>query len=263
VSEVSQPASELLVEDRGQGVILLRLNRPKHKNALNLPLRQALASTFEQLAHNDQARCVVITGSESAFCAGADLREYVDATPMDVIRRNLPALWAPITYCPHPVIAAVCGPALGGGCELALRADVIVAGTGARFGQPEVLIGLMPGAGATQFLTHALGKFAAMKMLLTGDSIGAEEAAVRGLVSQVVPDAEVLDTALSMAGRIAQLPPLAVRQIKEVSLHSLHPGLESGQRLEHKAFQLLFASEDKTEGIRAFLQRRAPQFRGN
>jgi enoyl-CoA hydratase/carnithine racemase len=204
----------------------------------------------------------VLTGDDRAFCGGADLREYLHASTVEIAQRNLPALWAAISGCPKPLIAAVNGYALGGGCELAMQADIIVAGESARFGQPEVKVGLMPGAGATQRLTRAIGKARAMKLLLTGDMISAAEAFSFGLVSTVVPDTETLPAALELARRIADLPPLAIRQIKELTIESMNSSLEAGLRLEAKAFQLLFSSEDKTEGISAFLEKRPPVFRG-
>lgn len=252
----------LLSESPSPGVMLVRLNRPEVRNALNLQLRRDLAALFAKLSQDEAVRCIVLTGTEKAFCAGADLNEYVDATTIDVLLRDMHLLWGAIAECPKPVIAAVNGYALGGGCELAMHADIIVAGKSATLGQPEVRIGLMPGAGGTQRLTRAIGKFRAMRLLLTGQSITAAEAFAMGLVSAVVPDGEVLPDALKLAGTVAALPPLAVRQIKELVVESMNNTLESGLRLERKAFQLLFSSADKTEGIRAFLEKRKPEFRG-
>lgn len=247
-------APVLLRESRGSGVMLLRINRPHVRNALNLELRRALATEFVDLARQDDVRCIVITGDDRAFSAGADLREYVDAGPVEIIERHMDRLWGAIASCPKPLIAAVCGHALGGGCELAMHADIMIAGDGARFGQPEVTIGLIPGGGATQRLTRAVGKFAAMKLLLSGRQITAHEAKALGLVSEVVPDAEVLATALELAREIATYPPFAVRQIKELVLASMNVPLDTGLSLERKAFALMFSTQEKTDRIRAFLK---------
>jgi enoyl-CoA hydratase/carnithine racemase len=261
-TSVTSEESSVLVEYRPDGVVVVQLNRPQVRNALNLACRHRLAELFGQLTHNDEVRCVVLTGAEGMFCAGADLREYAEAGAIEIAHRNLQRLWASITDCPHPIVAAVQGFALGGGCELAMRADIIIAGETARFGQPEVRVGLIPGAGGTQYLTRILGKFVAMRLLLTGEQLTAREALERGLVSRVVPDAEVFTVALEVARSIAVAAPLAVRNIKELVVHGMDGSLESGSRLEHKAFQVLFASRDKAEGIRAFLEKRAPRFRG-
>jgi enoyl-CoA hydratase/carnithine racemase len=180
----------------------------------------------------------------------------VEASPLDIIARDMPRLWAAVAACPVPVIAAVRGYAIGGGCELAMHADIIVAGRSARFAQPEVQIGITPGGGATQRLTRAVGKFAAMRMVLTGEAIDADEAKAIGLVSLVVDDAEVLDRALAMARRIAGFPFFAVRQTKCLVLDSMNVPLDAGLRLEARAFQLCFATPEKSQRMRAFLDRR-------
>jgi enoyl-CoA hydratase len=252
--DAAPPAPVLLRESRGSGVMLLRINRPHVRNALNLELRRALATEFVDLAGQDDVRCIVITGDDRAFSAGADLREYVDASPVEIIERHMDRLWGAIASCPKPLIAAVRGHALGGGCELAMHADIMIAGDSARFGQPEVRIGLIPGGGATQRLTRAVGKFAAMKLLLSGRQITAHEAKALGLVSEVVPDAEVLAAALDLATEIATYPPFAVRQIKELVLASMNVPLDTGLSLERKAFQLMFSTHEKTDRIRAFLK---------
>lgn len=250
----------LLEEHPAPGVVLLRLHRPAVLNALNLALRQALAAAFTRLDADATVRVVILAGSERAFCAGADLNEYVDATPPEIIARQMDRLWGAISNCRKPVIAAVRGHALGGGCELAMHADILLAGQGARFGQPEVLIGLMPGGGATQRLTRAVGKFRAMQLLLTGAPINAAEALAMGLASEVVPDAEVETRALALAQQMAEGPQQALQFIKEAVLQGMHLPLEQGLQFERKSFQLLFATADKTEGIRARLEKRAPQF---
>jgi enoyl-CoA hydratase len=250
----------LLISTPAPGVAWVRLNRPHVLNALNLALRRELAAAVAQLDLDDAVRAIVLAGGDRAFCAGADLTEYVDADPVEIVGRDMDRLWGAVSACRKPVIAAVRGHALGGGCELAMHADLIVAGASARFGQPEVLIGLMPGGGATQRLTRAIGKFRAMRMLLTGEPIGAEDAHRCGLVSEVVDDEAVERRALDLATRLAGLPVLAVRYIKEAVLESMHGTLEAGLRFERKSFQLLFATDDKTEGIRARLEKRPAHF---
>lgn len=250
-----------LVEERpGDGVALLRLHRPTVLNALNLALRRALAEAFTRLDSDASVRVVVLAGSERAFCAGADLNEYVDASPGEIVERQMGRLWDAIAQCRKPVIAAVRGHALGGGCELAMHADIIVAGEGARFGQPEVVVGIMPGGGATQRLTRAVGKFRAMQLLMTGAPFSATEAFAMGLASEVVADAAVETRAIELAVQLAAGPQHALQSIKEAVLQGMNLPLDQGLAFERKAFQLLFATADKTEGMRARLDRRAPVF---
>src|SRR5712692_700694 len=207
--------TEVLLERPAEGIAVVRLNRPEVRNALNLKVRELLAEHFNALGSDEATRCVVLTGGEKVFAAGADIRDMVERTSIEMMIRRSERLWEPIASCPKPVIAAVNGYAFGGGCELAMLADIIVAGEGASFGQPEVRIGIMPAAGGTQRLTRAAGKFRAMRMLLTGEPVTARDAQAIGLVSDVVPDAEVFETALRIAKTIASMPPLAVTQIKE------------------------------------------------
>lgn len=256
-------SNPVLLESRpADGVALLRLNRPQALNALNLELRQALAASFQRLDADQSVRAIVLAGGERAFCAGADLQEYVVATPVEIIGRNMDRLWGAISSCRKPVIAAVRGHALGGGCELAMHADLIIAADSARFGQPEVLIGLMPGGGATQRLARAVGKFQAMRLLLTGQPVNAQEALQMGLASEVLPDAQLEERALQLAIQLAGLPALALRFIKEAVLESMNSTLDHGLQFERKSFQLLFATADKTEGIRARLEKRPARFEG-
>jgi enoyl-CoA hydratase/carnithine racemase len=243
----------LLWERPSVGVSLLRINRPEVRNALNLQLRRALADAFRFLASDDRTNVIVLTGDAKAFCAGADLTEYVDATPADIIERDMPGLWRAVADCRKPVIAAVNGYAIGGGCELAMHADIIVAGRSARFAQPEIAIGITPGGGATQRLTRAVGKFSAMRMMLTGDLIDAETARAIGLVSDLVDDTDVLSQALKIAGKIAAMPTVVARQVKQLVLDSMNVPLDAGLRMEMTAFQLSFASNEKTQRMRAFL----------
>jgi enoyl-CoA hydratase/carnithine racemase len=254
--------SEVLLERPADGVAVVRLNRPEVRNALNLAVRELLAKHFADFGNDEATRCIILTGGDKVFAAGADIRDMVDRTAMEMMARRAEDLWDPIASCPKPVIAAVNGYALGGGCELAMHADIIVAGEGASFGQPEVRVGIMPGAGGTQRLTRAVGKYRAMRMLLTGEPVTAREALAMGLVSDVVADGEVFETALRIAKTIVSMPPVAVRQIKEVVLAGQDASLEAAMMLERKAFQLLFATGDQKEGMRAFLEKRKPEFRG-
>jgi enoyl-CoA hydratase/carnithine racemase len=254
--------SVVLLERPGAGVALLRLNRPDRLNALNMAVRETLAAHFTALAADDAVRCVVITGDEKAFAAGADVAELAERTPKDEAFAKSRAAWTALERFSRPIIAAVNGFALGGGCELAMHCDIIIAGEGAKLGQPEVKLGIMPGAGGTQRLVRAVGKFAAMRWLLTGDLLSAADALRLGLVSEVVPDARVLPHALEIATRIAALPPIAVAAIKEVLLRGADLPLDAALRLEGESFQALFATEDRAEGMRAFLERRKPQFKG-
>jgi enoyl-CoA hydratase len=254
--------AEVLLERPSEHVVLVKLNRPEVRNALNMATRTQLAEHFTALAVDQTVRAIVLTGNDQAFAAGADITEMADATPVDMMLRNVQRLWAPVAACPKPMIAAVNGFALGGGCELAMHCDIIIAGAGAKFGLPEVRIGIMPGAGGTQRLTRAVGKFQAMRMILTGSMISGDEALRIGLASELVPDEEVLPTALKMATQIALLPPLSVMSIKEVVLAGQDASLDTALMLERKAMHLLFASEDRKEGVTAFLDKRKPTFKG-
>jgi enoyl-CoA hydratase/carnithine racemase len=243
-------------------VALLRLNRPDRLNALNMAVRESLAAHFTALASDDTVRCVVVTGDEKAFAAGADVAELAQRTPTDEAFAKSRAAWAAVERYRRPIIAAVNGFALGGGCELAMHCDILIAGEGAKLGQPEVKLGIMPGAGGTQRFVRAAGKFSAMRWLLTGDLLSASQAHQLGLVSEVVPDDEVLKHALEIAARIAAMPPLAVAAIKDAVLRGADLPLDAALRLEGQSFQQLFASEDRAEGMRAFLEKRKPEFKG-
>jgi enoyl-CoA hydratase len=254
--------SVVVLERPGPGVALLRLNRPERLNALNMAVRESLAAHFTQLASDDAVRCVVVTGDGKAFAAGADVAELAARTATDEAFAKSRAAWAAVERYRRPIIAALNGFALGGGCELAMHCDIIIAGEGAKLGQPEVKLGIMPGAGGTQRFVRAAGKFAAMRWLLTGDLLSAAQARHLGLVSEVVPDGEVLEHALQIAARIAALPPLAVAAIKDAVLRGADLPLAAALRLEGESFQGLFASEDRSEGMRAFLEKRRPEFKG-
>ena len=252
----------VLVERPAEGVALVRINRPEVRNALNMEVRRLLAKHVTAVAEEEAVRCIVITGNEKAFAAGADIKEMANAGTIDMLRRGTLKLWSTIASCPKPVIAAVNGFALGGGCELAMTCDIIIAGESARFGQPEIKIGIIPGGGGTQRLARAVGKYKAMRYVLTGDMFDARVAHDMGLVSELVPDAEVEKRAVEMAKQIAELPPLAVEQAKEVVLRGMDASLETGLALEAKAIQLLFSSEDQKEGMAAFIGKRKPRFTG-
>jgi len=239
-----------------RAVALLQIRRPEVRNALNLELRHALADAFNYLAGDTETAIVILTGDEKAFCAGADLTEYVDADSQEIAARKLPELWGAIARCPKPVIAAVNGFAIGGGCELAMHADIIVAGRSARFSQPEVCIGITPGGGATQRLTRAVGKVNAMRMMLTGELIDAESAWRMGLVSDLVDDAGVLSFALELATKIAAMPAPVVQDIKRLVLDSMNVPLEEGLKAEAAAFQRAFDRPEKIQRMSAFLSRK-------
>lgn len=250
------------LQEMGDGVVLLRLNRPEARNALSPALREELAARFTALAADDTVRAVVLTGGPEVFAAGADIKAMADARPTEIMLRGTERLWAPVKDFPKPLVAAVNGWALGGGCELAMHADIIVAGESARFGQPEIKVGIMPGAGGTQRLVRAVGKFKAMKILLTGEPVSAAEAEAMGLVSEVTPDADTIERAVALARSIARLPPLAARKIKEAVLAGADQPLEVGLLVERQAFQLLFDTADQKEGMAAFIEKRRPAFTG-
>lgn len=253
--------TNILVEVDGP-VAVITLNRPKVLNALSRETMDEVVAALEALDRDDTVRCMVLTGNERAFAAGADVTEMAPATPVDMLTSYRFQQWERIRKLGKPLIAAVRGFALGGGCELAMMCDMIIAGEGARFGQPEINIGIMPGAGGTQRLTRAVGKARAMEIVLTGRHVTATEAAAAGLVTRVVPDEATLGEAKRLAQQIATKPPLAVRLAKDSILKAFDTTLEVGLDYERKAFYLLFGSEDKAEGIQAFLAKRSPTFKG-
>lgn len=255
-------APVVLVERPAEGVGLVRINRPEARNALNMEVRRLLARHVTEMGEDDGTRCIVLTGNEKSFAAGADIKEMAGAGTIEMLARGTLKLWRTIAACPKPVIAAVNGFALGGGCELAMTCDIIIAGESAKFGQPEVKIGIIPGGGGTQRLTRAVGKYKAMRYILTGDLFSAREAFQMGLVSEIVADADVEHRAVEMARQIAELPPLAIQQAKEAVLRGMDAALDTGLALEAKATQLLFSSQDQKEGMAAFIEKRKPKFHG-
>jgi enoyl-CoA hydratase len=245
-----------------QRTALVRLNRPKQLNALNGAVMDALCAALEELDRDDAVRAMVVTGNERAFAAGADIAEMAGATPIEMLLTNRIGQWDRIRKVSKPVIAAVNGWALGGGCELAMALDMIVAGEGARFGQPEINIGVIPGAGGTQRLTRAIGKAKAMRLVLTGEPISARDAEAAGLVAVVTQDELCVEDALTLAATIAQKSPIALRLAKEAVNAAFEMSLTDALAHERRLFYLLFASEDQKEGMAAFLEKRDPEFSG-
>ena len=243
-------------------VTIIQLNRPDVLNALNLQLMDEIIAALDTLEADDTVRCVVLTGSERAFAAGADIKEMAGATTVDMMMRDQFAKWDRIRRFKKPVIAAVSGYALGGGNELAMLCDMIVASETAQFGQPEINIGVMPGAGGTQRLTRAVGKAIAMDMVLTGRTLGAREALQFGLVNRVVPVEAYLKEALKLAKSIAEKSPIAVQMAKEAVLKAFDTPIQEGLLHERKNFYMLFSTEDQKEGMAAFIEKRKPEFKG-
>lgn len=241
---------------------VLTLNRPDVLNALNRELMQELVAELERMDRDDAVKVLVITGNDKAFAAGADIREMVDESAVSLLLKRQFDVWDRIGGIAKPIIAAVSGYVLGGGCELMMNCDLVVASDTARFGQPEIRIGVMPGAGGTQRLTRAVGQRKAMELLLTGDTMPAEEALRCGLINKVAPVELYLEEALKLARRIANQPPLAVSLIKQAVRKAEDLSLAEGLDFERQCFHLLFASEDQKEGMLAFQEKRRPQFKG-
>jgi len=244
------------------GVAVVTIDRPERRNALNLAVKNGLADQLGALDADERVRVVILTGAGGCFVAGTDIAEMAQMRPADHGLLATDRVFAQQRRCRKVLIAAVEGYALGGGCELALGCDLIVAGEGTRFGQPEIRVGIMPGAGGTQWLVRAIGKYRAMKLVLTGEPLSASEAFAAGLLSEVVPDGTALDRALALARTIAGMPPLAVRAIKEVMQLGADAPLDTALALERKAFVALFDTQDQKEGMRAFLEKRPPVFTG-
>ena len=257
-------AEQLVLVERHpeQRTALVRLNRPRQLNALNGPTMDALCEALEELDRDDEVRAIVVSGNERAFAAGADIGEMAGATPVEMLRGNRIGQWDRIRRVTKPVIAAVNGWCLGGGCELAMTLDLIVAGEGAKFGQPEINIGVIPGAGGTQRLTRAIGKSKAMEMILTGEPITARDAERAGLVALVTPDELVVEDALALAAKIATKSPVALRLAKEAVNAAYEMPLTAALAHERRLFFLLFATEDQKEGMAAFIEKREPEFKG-
>ena len=255
------PFEFVLTEVEGP-IGIVRINRPAVLNALNPSTIKEIGEALAEFDRDEAIRCLILTGNERAFAAGADIGQMADSSAIDILKDDDAARWARLRSLRKPLIAAVNGYALGGGCELALMCDLIVAGESAQFGQPEVKIGIIPGAGGTQRWARAVGKARAMEAVLIGEPVRAVDAERMGLVNRVVPDGACLDEAKRLARLIASRPPLAVRLAKEAVNQANEVGLSAGLELERKLFYLLFASEDKREGMKAFLEKRPPNFTG-
>lgn len=243
-------------------IALIELNRPKELNALNLQLMGELRDTLKALDEDGNVRAIILTGNEKAFAAGADIKQMAGKNAIEMLEIDQFSTWDQIKKTKKPLIAAVSGYALGGGCELAMTCDMIVASETAKFGQPEIKIGTMPGAGGTQRLTRAIGKAKAMEMVLTGRFLGAEDAMRAGLVNKVVPVEMYLYEAVQLAKEIASMSPVAAKLAKESVNRAFETHLEEGLYFERKNFYMTFASEDQKEGMSAFVEKRKPEYKG-
>jgi enoyl-CoA hydratase len=253
---------ENVTVEKDGAVGVVTLNRPQALNALSYGLVKDLSLAMQELDQDPEVRAIVVTGGEKVFAAGADIKEMADRGPFDERIQERLAYRDKINKITKPVIAAVSGFALGGGCELAMSCDIIIASENARFGQPEVNLGIIPGSGGTQRLTHVLGKHRAMELVLTGDMLSASDAERLGLVNRVVPAELVLEEAKNVAKKIATKPALAIKAAKEAVLKAANAPLDEGLEFERKSFYLLFASEDRSEGMKAFLEKRKAEFKG-
>jgi enoyl-CoA hydratase len=252
----------IITENYQPFVALIQLNRPKELNALNLELMGELRDALMALDANEAVRVIVIAGNEKAFAAGADIKQMANKSAIDMLMADQFSTWDQIRKTRKPIIAAVSGFALGGGCELAMTCDMIIAAETARFGQPEIKIGVTPGAGGTQRLTKAIGKARTMEMVLTGKFISAEEASNYGLINRVVPVEIFLEEAMKLAKAIAEMSPIAIILAKESVNRSFETPLDEGLHFERKNFYLAFASEDQKEGMQAFVEKRKPDYKG-
>lgn len=243
-------------------IAILQFNRPEALNALSDELMMELVRQLEALDQDPEIRCLILTGGEKVFAAGADIKQMAVANAPELLVSDRLAKWEALRRVAKPLVAAVAGFALGGGCEIALSCDILIASETAVFGQPEINIGVIPGAGGTQRLARALGKYRAMDMVLTGRRINAEEAFQFGLVSRVVPVEILMEEAERLALEIASKPPLAVRLAKEAVIRAQETSLEVGLALERKLFYLLFSTQDQKEGMKAFIEKRPPKFEG-
>lgn len=252
----------IVTEQYAPAVALIQLNRPKELNALNRQLMEEVRDALKLLDANANVRTIVITGNEQAFAAGADIKQMADMSAIDMLLIDQFSTWDQIRKTKKPVIAAVSGFALGGGCEFAMTCDMIVASETATFGQPEIKIGTLPGAGGTQRLTRAMGKAKAMELILTGRFMPAEEALAHGLINKIVPVEMYLKEAVALAQEIARMSPVAVQLAKEAVNRSFETLLDEGLAFERKNFYLSFASADQKEGMKAFIEKRKPNYTG-
>ncbi|HEY7152068.1 MAG TPA: enoyl-CoA hydratase-related protein [Solirubrobacterales bacterium] len=254
--------SPLLQTSVDDHVALCRLNRPEARNALSPELMEELATAVESFDADPEIRCIVIAGSDEAFASGADIRALRERTFEESLRHPASAFWRRLAACKTPLVAAVSGFALGGGCELALVCDLIVASETAELGQPEINLGIIPGGGGTQRIARVIGKQRAMELVLTGRRFGAQEAQQLGLVSEVTAESEWLERALELAHRVARRPPIAARLAKQAVLAAEETGLAAGLEHERRLYELAMATEDRVEGMRAFIEKRDPEFEG-
>jgi enoyl-CoA hydratase len=247
------------VEDQ---IAIVTLNRPKALNALNHELMDELVNALESFDRDDQIRAIILTGGERAFAAGADIKEMSEETTVSIMRKDRFSTWDRIRHVKKPIIAAVSGYALGGGCELVMNCDIVVASETAQFGQPEINLGVIPGAGGTQRLTRVVGKYKAMEIILTGRPVSAKEALEFGLVNKIAPIELFLEEAKNIAREIAKKSPIAVGLAKEAILKTYDMSITEGLQFERKNFYMLFSSEDQKEGMKAFMEKRPASFSG-
>jgi enoyl-CoA hydratase len=256
------PDLEYVIVERDGPIGIVTLNRPAALNALASPVVTELVAALEAFDADPEVRAIILTGGPKVFAAGADLKEMSSQNAVQALQNNRIGLWDRVRKVGKPIIAAVSGYALGGGCELAMMCDFIIASETARFGQPEINVGLIPGAGGTQRLTRSIGKFKAMEMILTGRWIDAAEAERRGLANKVIPVDSLLDEAKQLAALLAEKPPISIRLAKEAVNKAFEATIEVGIELERRSFYYLFASEDTHEGIQAFIEKRKPTYHG-
>lgn len=259
---MSQMSEKFILIEHREAIAIITLNRPERLNALSPELLSGLADALEELNSEPEIRVCVLTGGVKVFAAGADIEAMAKGSPIDIYLRNMRRLWQRIWALDKPLIAAVNGVAFGGGCELAMSCDLIVAGETARFGQPEIKLGIMPGAGGTQRLARAMGPYRAMEMVLTGEPISAREACDAGLVNRVVPDGRVLEEAIKLAQVIAEKPPIAVRLARQAVRFGVERTIAEGLELERRNYRMLYDTADQKEGMAAFLEKRPPKFKG-
>ena len=254
--------SDVVESSRDGAVALLRINRPEARNALSPEVMELLAGELERLDPDPDVRCVVIAGSDKVFAAGADIKAMSERSFAEALRHPAAGFWRRLAAIKTPRIAAVSGYALGGGCELALACDMIVAAEGASFGQPEITLGIIPGGGGTQRLARVLGKQRAMEYVLTGKRFDAETAQAIGLVNRVAKQGKWLEEAMALAQTVAERPPIAVRLAKQAVIAAEETALSAGLESERRLYELAMATEDRVEGMRAFLEKREPEFEG-
>lgn len=252
----------MILVHKEEPIAIVQLNRPEALNALNPELMEQLVAALQQLDQNNTVRAIVLTGNEKAFAAGADIKEMATLSAKEMKAKDWLKTWDQIAKIQKPLIAAVSGYCLGGGCEVAMMCDIIIASETAKFGQLEINLGIIPGAGGTQRLTQVVGKFKAMEWILTGNIYSAAEAFQAGLVCKVTPAAEYLNEAKALAKKIAEKSPVALRAAKKAILQSLNLPLEEGLQAERQLFYNLFDTQDQKEGMRAFLEKRKPEFKG-